>query len=183
MREVVLNGCYGGFCLSPKALIELYSKKNGSSKFFVYQEVKIEDPNRDLRLPIPFDLISEPYNYLDIKRRIYVAKSNIGQRFYEPVCYHSLQALTNEEEDFIKLTEKVYKKLDIIKLDTSYFKDLLRHDEDLVSVVKDLGSDANGLCSELIIKKIPDNERYRISEYDGLESIETYTEMLKYNWQ
>ena len=51
-----------------------------------------------------------------------------------------------------------------------YDFDVERHDPDLVRVVKTLGDLANGMCADLRIVKV--SGRYRINEYDGLESIE-----------
>ena len=49
---------------------------------------------------------------------------------------------------------------------------LARHDKDLVACVEALGDKANGMCADLVVRTI-DADRYRISEYDGLETIET----------
>ena len=70
--------------------------------------------------------------------------------------------------------------------DNSYDKHLIeleslpRHDKDLVAVVEELGDKANGYCAELEVVEINSN-LYRITEYDGAESIETpeYTDWIK----
>lgn len=70
--------------------------------------------------------------------------------------------------------------------DTSYNEDLIeleslpRHDKDLVAVVEELGDKVNGYCAELGVVEINSN-LYRITEYDGAESIETpeYTDWIK----
>lgn len=49
-------------------------------------------------------------------------------------------------------------------------RDVQRHDPDLVAVVKELGKKANGDCAELQIYEV--HGRYRIEEYDGMESVE-----------
>lgn len=60
----------------------------------------------------------------------------------------------------------------------SYNEDLIeleslpRHDKDLVAVVEELGDKANGYCAKLEVVEINSN-LYRITEYDGIESIET----------
>jgi hypothetical protein len=48
-----------------------------------------------------------------------------------------------------------------------------RNDPILVQVVEELGDDANGSCAELEIVELPAGTLYRITEYDGYESIET----------
>ena len=47
-----------------------------------------------------------------------------------------------------------------------------RHDKDLVAIVEELGEEASGNCADLVVIEIPGNI-YRISDYDGYESIET----------
>lgn len=54
----------------------------------------------------------------------------------------------------------------------SDFEELPRHDPRLIECVETLGSEANVQFSELTIVKIPGN-KYKIEEYDGLESIIT----------
>lgn len=49
--------------------------------------------------------------------------------------------------------------------------DLDREDKDLIKVVKELGSKANGEYSSLKILTIPDDVNYEIVEYDGREHI------------
>lgn len=57
--------------------------------------------------------------------------------------------------------------------------DIDRHDPFLIQVVQELGAKAEGHYSKLVIAEIPGCE-YRISEYDGWESVE-YPEMDQ-NW-
>ena len=47
-----------------------------------------------------------------------------------------------------------------------------RHDPTLIKIVQDLGDAANGCSAKLEIVEIKSN-RYRITEYDGWENIET----------
>jgi len=46
-----------------------------------------------------------------------------------------------------------------------------RSDADLVAVVEELGSAANGDHAELMIVEIPDDVKWHIHEYDGMEYI------------
>jgi len=50
--------------------------------------------------------------------------------------------------------------------------DIPRDDPALVQVVRELGDEANGQCSNLGIVEIPDDVDWEIDEYDGVESIE-----------
>lgn len=53
------------------------------------------------------------------------------------------------------------------------YVDVPRNDSILVRVVEELGDEANGMCSRLKVVDIPAGTKYRITEYDGLESILT----------
>jgi hypothetical protein len=60
--------------------------------------------------------------------------------------------------------------IDEIK-DDNYFsdRDIKRTDHFLVEVVEELGEAANGSCAELKVVEIPDNVKWQIEEYDGVE--------------
>ena len=47
-----------------------------------------------------------------------------------------------------------------------------RADEDLIKVIETLGKKANGSCSKLAIKEIPEGAPYEVTEYDGYEDVE-----------
>ena len=47
----------------------------------------------------------------------------------------------------------------------------LRNDPILISIVKDLGTKANGSASKLVVVDIPDGLDYVIDEYDGIETL------------
>lgn len=47
----------------------------------------------------------------------------------------------------------------------------LRANRELVSVVEELGSKANGFYSELKVVDVPDDAEWHIEEYDGLECV------------
>jgi len=55
-----------------------------------------------------------------------------------------------------------------------------RHDSALVQVVEELGSKANGSCAKLEIALVEKGEKYRIDEYDGVESVMTIDD---YDWK
>ena len=70
------------------------------------------------------------------------------------------------------LSEKAQELLKQLKGKEVDYHDLPRHDKDLVAVVEELGSEANGDYSALKIATI-NSDRYRISEYDGWEKVIT----------
>ena len=51
------------------------------------------------------------------------------------------------------------------------YYDLERNDPILVQVIEELGDKANGNYSELRVVKIPDDVKWHISEYDGMEHV------------
>ena len=51
-----------------------------------------------------------------------------------------------------------------------YLDGVERHDKDLISVVENLGEEANGRYANLRLYELKGNE-YRIDEYDGLETV------------
>jgi hypothetical protein len=44
-----------------------------------------------------------------------------------------------------------------------------RSDPDLIAVIEELGEEANGMCAEIKIVKIPADVKWHIEEYDGAE--------------
>lgn len=52
-----------------------------------------------------------------------------------------------------------------------YYYGLERDDADLVAVVEELGEEANGKFAELEVVEIPDDVKWEIDEYDGIETI------------
>ena len=58
-------------------------------------------------------------------------------------------------------------------------RDIERNDPILVQVVEELGENANGSFADLQITKVEKGSLYRISEYDGLESVMTVD---SYDW-
>jgi hypothetical protein len=58
-----------------------------------------------------------------------------------------------------------------------YDRRIDRADPVLVQVVEKLGDKANGECAKLYIEDLPKGTLYRITEYDGYESIETKYDM------
>ena len=50
-------------------------------------------------------------------------------------------------------------------------EDIKRDDPTLVQIVQELGEDANGLAADLQILTIPDNVKWTVQDYDGLEYV------------
>lgn len=58
-------------------------------------------------------------------------------------------------------------------IDEIYFspRDIPRDNSCLIKVIEELGEEANGLCAKLKIVEIPDDVKWEIEEYDGVEWI------------
>ena len=70
------------------------------------------------------------------------------------------------------LSDKAQELLNQLKGKEVNYQDLPRHDKDLVSVIETLGSEASGMFNSVRIVEI-NSDRYRISEYDGWETVIT----------
>ena len=78
---------------------------------------------------------------------------------------------------------KIYFKADpsgMIEISNEFYQkyhlsdnDIKRDDPNLVAVVEELGDKANGMCAKLVVQELPKGTKYRITEYDGFEGIET----------
>ena len=52
-----------------------------------------------------------------------------------------------------------------------YYRNLERTDEDLVSVIEELGNEASGQYGSVKVIEIPDDVDWEIDDYDGIETI------------
>lgn len=50
------------------------------------------------------------------------------------------------------------------------FYEVARENPNLITVVEELGDEANGDYAELVVVEIPDGYEYKIDEYDGIET-------------
>lgn len=140
--EVVINKCFGGFSISNEALFELIKMK---SKIVDKKTIKEYFGGKN---PNPKFQRDWEQGWQKIKARLklfreeFYADDFLGRLLYD-----------NEYAYSIKRDKKI------------------RNNADLIKVVKKLGDKANGHCAQLVIVKIPDNVKYEIDEYDGMESI------------
>lgn len=72
-----------------------------------------------------------------------------------------------------KMNQRFYTEFTVEGWDDFYDRRIDRADPILVEVVEKLGDKANGSCAKLRIEDLPKGTLYRITEYDGYESIET----------
>ena len=77
-------------------------------------------------------------------------------------CYGGF-SLSKEACDFLGIT---------FEESSEYYKDYKRTDPKLIECVEKLGEKVNGDCNaELVIVEIPDQIKYGIIEYDGIEYV------------
>ena len=68
----------------------------------------------------------------------------------------------------------------IATMDYGHLYDIPRTDPILISVIEELGQDANGDFANLAIQELPTGTRYRIADYDGNETVMTPDD---YKWE
>jgi len=142
--KIVINRCYGGFGLSHKAVMR-------------YAELK------GIKLYPFFD---------DITKQVYGERATLDN----PEVMVSYTLVPIEEYNMI-LAEDEKKPLGADRYANSnalYFSEINipRTDPDLITVIKELGEEANDRFSKLAIIEIPDDIEWEISEYDGWETVE-----------
>lgn len=86
------------------------------------------------------------------------------QRIVINKCYGGF-GLSDEAMDLYKAKSGVTKGFRI------YDWHIKRDDPNLVEVIEELGEKANGVCADLKIVEIPDDVKWVIDEYDGLEQV------------
>ena len=134
--KIAINKCFGGFCLSHKA-IDMIMRRKGFD-CYRYKQTK--------------------YHYSD------------GVDEYT-------RCDGNEEDDKLGLfinysTTDLGKRTEKIPDESYwYYGNLKRTDEDLISVIEELGDAASGTCGSVTVVEIPDGVEWEIDEYDGIESI------------
>lgn len=100
-------------------------------------------------------------------------------------CYGGFSLSDEATELYLNLKGLKYKKIkeqwgiryDVEENKNFYDRRIERDDPVLVEVVEKLGMKANGSCAKLYIEDLPKGTLYRITEYDGYESIETKYDM------
>lgn len=53
-----------------------------------------------------------------------------------------------------------------------YERNVQRNDPALIQTIEELKDEANGQCANLKVIEIPDDINYKITEYDGMETVE-----------
>lgn len=140
--KVVINKCYGGFSLSPKAVKRLADLKGKNCYFFTY------------------DSNTGKYTRVSIEE----AKKARWWLAYSVPNPEDYRLNERDEDGLFHSANKRAKQISI-----PYQRDVERNDPDLIKVIEELGDEANGTFAELKIIEVPDNTKYTIEEYDGIE--------------
>jgi len=157
-RKVVYNSCYGGFCLSPIAIKNIYERKHPLEKIYFYVQTGFGNERKD-KMDV-YEKVDDPEKLVDYnknKDRIYCVYKDFGEQVKIP---RSKRYLINEDTIFYQSCIYSHWELE-------------RHDPDLVAAIEELGSErASGTCSKLEIENIGDS-LYHILDHDGRERVET----------
>jgi hypothetical protein len=148
--KVVINACFGGFSLSPRA-VKAYADRKGWPCFF-YKRGK------------------------DIHELIRIADEEAfaNNKLFGPTAYRVPNAaeLPVSQDAWADMsTEERRASNEAWSAAFISHRDIPRDDADLVAVVEELGSAANGSCAKLKVVEIPDGAEWMVEEYDGNEHV------------
>ena len=143
MAKVVYNERYGGFGLSPEAMVMLWEKKNPGKPLYFYTDEDPEDFTNDYLQKISKEDAFTLYR--NVEADIYIVGIDFGDR--------------------VNMLDREFNR---VYGDMEFYTS--RHDPDLVEVVETLGEKAWGEFAELRIAEI-DSNLYRIDDYDGMECV------------
>lgn len=139
--KIVINKCYGGFSLSPRAVARLAELRGQTAYFIPFKG----------ETPVPVSQLSS----------IFWSAYNTPTPTKNP---------SGPEWTKMSLEERKAHnaKTSVEFIDTCRDN---RADPLLVQVVEEMGDAASGDLSELKIVEVPDGVEYELEEYDGMESI------------
>lgn len=141
--KVVINKCYGGFSLSPKAVRVLAERKGKPCFFFMGPE-----------------------------RKPASEEQAAGELFWNAYTVPNPDEVAISQANWksMSLTERreSNESWNAITLES---RPRDRTDPDLIAVVEMLGDEASGECANLKVVEIPDGVEWEIGEYDGLEEV------------
>lgn len=148
--KVVINKCYGGFSLSPRAVARL-AELQGRPCFFFKQL------SGDIYQKVPTTI-----EELDQESRPFFSAYDVAEAEVNAHAQRDWHSLSDEQK---KSSNEWH---DVHGFETRSFD---RHDPLLIRIVEELGEKASGGFAKLKIVEIPDGTNYEIDEYDGMESV------------
>ena len=143
-QKIVINTCYGGFSLSPRAIKRIAELQGRECYFF-----------NDFKEEMTACSLEE----------LEKSKNNFWYAFDIPDIKKLNDNWHNLSKDERKHRNDEY---NAHVLSNRYIE---RNNPILIQVVEELGEKANGYCAELNIVEIPDDVEWEIEEYDGLEHV------------
>ena len=156
--KVVINKCFGGFGLSPRAVKRL-AELNGKECYFFRHSYKHlgETDDYDVLVSLTLTQAEEWGSFVDA-----YDIPNPNEVLRQPAA-KEWPAMTKEEKE---THNALYSKHSL------YYDNEDRANPKLIQVIEELGSElASGTYSKLELVEIPDGIEYEIDEYDGQEHI------------
>lgn len=151
MRKVVYNACFGGFSLSPQALLLLWErgmKEIGTHVDEYYPPAEREESKRKWPT-ISYDHAIKQWREFKktLKRKAKKGDSLTSRGMFITVF--------SPDEQYV----------------LSGGRYVPRDHPEVIRVVEELGERADGACAKLAIAEIPDDAQWHIDEYDGNEHV------------
>jgi hypothetical protein len=110
-------------------------------------------------------------NYVELKGLKFFTEQNNGKTSYYTIEVEKYKQELAEENRLFDENSKDYKGHPSNRHCWSAESQIRRDDPILIQVIEDLGDKANGTYANLKIVEIPDDVKYKIDNYDGLETI------------
>lgn len=146
MRKIVYNACFGGFSLSPAALLLLWERG-----------MKEIGTHIDEYWP-PADRAKDDERYPTMGYTASLEKWRKYQRNHDAASEGLLGRFVtvfSPDEQYV----------------LSGGREVPRDHPEVIRVVEELGEKADGACAKLKIVEIPDDVQWHVEEYDGNEHI------------
>lgn len=151
--KVVINRCYGGFGLSPRATKRLAELNGRKCYFFVHPEGR---------------------SHIDLHKKIKATMAEADKAFvwfaYDVPNPDEILP-SNENWAAMSMEQRRESNKQWSEHSIEHGRELVRHDSKLVQVVEELGKQASSKLADLAVVEIPDGVDYEIDEYDGIETI------------
>lgn len=140
--KVVINACFGGFSLSPEGETAYLARQGKEAFFYAEDRESADRPGERDYVRVDGPGARAAFMHTTLTE-------DIGER----VSHDTIWPGGNGHPSYI------------------YLRDIARDDPDLVAVVEEIGSKANGAHASLTVVEVPDDASWEIAEYDGLEHV------------
>ena len=182
MYRVVYNTCYGGFSISLKCY--LWLKENGlltdseieGCEMWIKHRVEIHTPEKY------HILVNSKNKFVEWVTKARIDYYGGAENLYNSILkddYYYRNRVEGETPETLKLIEFTYDNVikyrdEFNQIFGFYIFNEKRHDKRLLQAIDALGlEECSGDCAELAIAEIH-TKRYKIKEYDGMESVSTF---------